>query len=233
MSRILMLDECGIPEIVGHLGVALRTAKRARLRVVDGFIVPIGEELELGLSNEILRAFDALNTKTAVLRSSYQDENVFAGETLRDISRDALIPTISYLQQNAIRHGQEVAVVVQASLRAEFSGTIHSYNPATLDHNEILIEANIWMNETVLSGEAEADMILINKSTGAVTTESDEEGEICLTPKQISYLHNLIRKVENTFKQPVSVDWCFDNGLLYVLNVRPINGVTYERYQYE
>ncbi len=226
-----MLDECGSPEIVGHLGAALYTAKLAHLRVVDGFVVPIGEELALGLSNEILRAFGSLHTKTVILRASYADENIFAGETIRDISRDALITTIGYMQQNALRKGYDVAIIVQASLRAEFAGTIHSYNPVTHDHDEILIEANIWMNDTVLSGETEADMILINKSTGAVTTESDEDSEICLTPKQISYLHNLIRKVENTFDGPVSVDWCFDNGLLYILNVRPINDITYERYE--
>lgn len=226
-----MLDECGDPEIVGNLGASLFQIKKTKLRVVDGFIIPAGQNIEYGLSNEILRAFDNLEVKSAVLRASYVDPKVFGSETIRDVKRDDLISTISYLQQNAARRGDIAAIVVQKNLQAEFSGTIHSYNPVTQDRNEILIEANIWMNDTVLSGDMDSDMILINKSTGAVTVESNEESEICLTPEQISRLHNLIRKVESIFKKPVSTDWCFDNGRLYILHVRPINKITHERYE--
>ena len=87
------------------------------------------------------------------------------------------------------------------------------------------------MNDTVLSGETDADMILINKSTGAVAVESNEDSEICLTPEQIERLHNLIRKVEKQFNHPVSVDWCFDKGVLFILHARPINKITHERYE--
>lgn len=226
-----MLDECGDSGIVGNLGASLYTLKKARLRVVDGFIIPVNQEIVFGLSNEILRAYDKLGARSAVLRASYVDPLVFDSETIRDVKRDDLISTISYVQQNAGRRGDPAAVVVQKNLRAEFSGTIHSYNPVTHDQNEILIEANIWMNDTVLSGETDADMILINKSTGAVAVESNEDSEICLTPEQIERLHNLIRKVEKQFNHPVSVDWCFDQGILFILHARPINKTTHERYE--
>ena len=226
-----MLDDCGDPGIVGNLGASLYTLKKAHLRVVDGFIIPVNQDIAFGLSNEILHAFDKMGAKRAVLRASYVDPDVFDSETIRDVKRDDLVSTVSYVQQNAGRRGDPAAVVVQKNLEAEFSGTIHSYNPVTRDQNEILIEANIWMNDTVLSGETDADMILINKSTGAVAVESNEDSEICLTPEQIERLHNLIRKAEKQFDHPVSVDWCFDQGVLYILHARPINKITHERYE--
>jgi pyruvate,water dikinase len=121
-------------------------------------------------------------------------------------------------------------VVVQKDLNAEFSGTIHSYNPVTLDNGEVLIEANLWMNNTVLTGESETDMILVNKNTGALNLESEDEDEICLTPNQISQLYNMIRKIEKKLGEAASVDWAYDNGILYVLRARPITQKTYERY---
>ena len=135
------------------------------------------------------------------------------------------------MQQNAARRGRLVAIIAQKDLDAEVSGTIHSINPVTLNEREVLIEANLWMNNTVLSGESEPDMIIINKRTGAMSLESDDENEICLTPRQISQLYNLVRKVEDRLGGDVSVDWAYDNNKLFVLRARPINSKTQERFK--
>lgn len=231
MSRILAIDASTDIRQIGNLGLYLARLKRAGFRVVDGFIVPVEEELQFGLSNEILREFDKYHFTKATLRAAPVEPDIFSSETIRGVKRDVLIDTIDYLRKNSARRGHRVAVVVQKDLDAEYSGTIHSYNPVTLDNNEILIEANLWMNGTVLSGESEADMILIDKNTGALSLESDEENEICLTPQQITQLYNLIRKIEKRLNEAVSVDWAFDNGLLYILRARPITQKTYERYR--
>lgn len=230
MGKLLALDSSTDITLVGGLGIYLSRLKRAGFRVVDGFIIPADASLEFGMSNEVLRGFDRLNTKTAILRASPVEANIFTSETIRDVTRDVLISTIDYLQNNSLRRGHKVAVVVQKNLQAEFSGTIHAYNPVTLDDNEVLIEANLWMNSTVLSGESDTDMILINKNTGALHLESEDEEEICLTPAQIQQLFNLIRKIEKKLNEPVSVDWAYDNGILYILRARPITAKTFERY---
>ncbi len=231
MSRILAIDASTNIRQIGNLGLYLARLKRAGFRVVDGFIVPVEEELQFGLSNEILREFDKYHFTEATLRAAPVELEIFSSETIRGVKRDVLIDTIDYLRKNSARRGHRVAVVVQKDLDAEYSGTIHSYNPVTLDNNEILIEANLWMNGTVLNGESEADMILVDKNTGALSLESDEENEICLTPQQIAQLYHLIRKIEKRLDEAVSVDWAFDNGLLYILRARPITQKTYERYQ--
>lgn len=230
MARVLSIEASTDITKVGNLGVYLARLKRAGFRVADGFVVPVEEELQFGLSNEILREFDKRHFTEVALRAAPIEMDIFSSETIRGVKRDVLVETIDYLRKNSLRRGHKIAVVVQKDLNAEYSGTIHSYNPVTLDNNEILIEANLWMNDTVLTGESDTDMILVNKNTGALNLESEDEEEICLTPEQIAQLYNLIRKIEKKLDEAVSVDWAYDNGVLYILRARPITQKTYERY---
>lgn len=224
-----MLDDTDNPEIVGQLGAQLAKLAKIGVSIVDGFVIPINQRLEYGMSNEVLTAFDQLDSEYVILRSSVNLQD-YDTETIRDVQRDGLLGAISYIQQNNARRGRLVAVIVQRDLDAEVSGTIHSINPVTGDRREVLIEANLWMNETILNGESEPDLIILNKRTGALTNESEEQDEICLSPKQLLKLHSLIRKAEDRFGGDVSVDWAFDNGHLYALNVRQIDEKTIERF---
>lgn len=231
MGKLYLIGQNLDTAVVGALGAYLGRLARANMRIVNGFIIPVDEEIQFGLSSEILRLFDHFDNKNATIRSSSVNPDIFSNETIRNVSRNNLVNTIDYLQKNSIRRGENAAVVVQEDINAECSGTVHSYNPVTLDSGEVLIEANLWMNNTVLTGESDTDMILVNKNTGALNLESEEEDEICLTPGQISQLYNMVRKVEKLLNEAISVDWAFDNGILYILNARPITAKTYERYK--
>ena len=224
-----MLDDTDNPEIVGQLGAQLAKLAKIGVRIVDGFIIPINQKLEYGMSNEVLTAFDQLDSECVILRSSV-DSKDYDTETLRNIRRNSLIDAITHIQQNNARRGRLVAVIVQRDLNAEVSGTIHSINPVTGDRREVLVEANLWMNKTILNGESEPDLMILNKRTGTLTNESEEQNEICLSPKQLLKLHSLIRKAEDRFGGDISVDWAFDNGHLYALNVRQIDEKTIERF---
>ena len=243
MGRILLLDDSTDAGLVGQLGAHLSKLKREGLNVADGFILPIGFELVDGMTNEIIRGFDRINANrnrgrnikeetTAILRPSYMDEN-HDSEVLRDVARHELIDAVKYLQKNSMRRGRRLAIVVQNDLFAETSGTVHSINPATKDTNEVLIEANLWMNDTVLGGESEPDMILIDKNTGATTHESEEEAEICLEPEQIHELYTLVRRMEKRLGYPISLDWAYDRGVLYILRARKLDEARLENYRYE
>ncbi len=231
MSKTLALDVCTDIALVGNLGAYLARLKKAGFRVVDGFVIPENEMLADGLSNELLRKYDELGANSVTLRASPIEPDIFSSETIRKVKRENLIETVDYLRNNSLRRGHKIAVVIQKDIDAEISGTIHAYNPATLDKNEILIEANLWMNDTVLSGESETDMILVDKNTGALELESEDEDEICLAPNQIQELYSFIRKIEKSLDEPVTVDWAYDHGVLYILRARPITRKTYERYR--
>ena len=243
MGRILLLDDSTDAGLVGQLGAHLSKLKREGLNVADGFILPIGFELVDGMTNEIIRGFDRINANrnrgrnikeeiTAILRPSYMDEN-HDSEVLRDVARHELIDAVKYLQKNSMRRGRRLAIVIQNDLFAETSGTVHSINPATKDTNEVLIEANLWMNDTVLGGESEPDMILIDKNTGATSLESEEEAEICLEPEQIHELYTLVRRMEKRLGYPISLDWAYDRGVLYILRARKLDEARLENYRYE
>jgi phosphoenolpyruvate synthase/pyruvate phosphate dikinase len=243
MGRILLLDDSTDAGLVGQLGAHLSKLKREGLNVADGFILPIGFELIDGMTNEIIRGFDHINANrnrgrnikeetTAILRPSYMDEN-HDSEVLRDVARHELIDAVKYLQKNSMRRGRRLAIVIQNDLFAETSGTVHSINPATKDTNEVLIEANLWMNDTVLGGESEPDMILIDKNTGATSLESEEEAEICLEPEQIHELYTLVRRMEKRLGYPISLDWAYDRGVLYILRARKLDEARLENYRYE
>lgn len=243
MGRILLLDDSTDAGLVGQLGAHLSKLKREGLNVADGFILPIGFELIDGMTNEIIRGFDRINANrnrgknikeetTAILRPSYMDEN-HDSEVLRDVARHELIDAVKYLQKNSMRRGRRLAIVIQNDLFAETSGTVHSINPATKDTNEVLIEANLWMNDTVLGGESEPDMILIDKNTGATSLESEEEAEICLEPEQIHELYTLVRRMEKRLGYPISLDWAYDRGVLYILRARKLDEARLENYRYE
>lgn len=243
MGRILLLDDSTDAGLVGQLGAHLSKLKREGLNVADGFILPIGFELIDGMTNEIIRGFDRINASrnrgrkikeetTAILRPSYMDEN-HDSEVLRDVARHELIDAVKYLQKNSMRRGRRLAIVIQNDLFAETSGTVHSINPATKDTNEVLIEANLWMNDTVLGGESEPDMILIDKNTGATSLESEEEAEICLEPEQIHELYTLVRRMEKRLGYPISLDWAYDRGVLYILRARKLDEARLENYRYE
>ncbi len=243
MGRILLLDDSTDAGLVGQLGAHLSKLKREGLNVADGFILPIGFELVDGMTNEIIRGFDRINANrnrgrnikeetTAILRPSYMDEN-HDSEVLRDVARHELIDAVKYLQKNSMRRGRRLAIVIQNDLFAETSGTVHSINPATKDTNEVLIEANLWMNDTVLGGESEPDMILIDKNTGATSLESEEEAEICLEPEQIHELYTLVRRMEKRLGYPISLDWAYDRGVLYILRARKLDKARLENYRYE
>lgn len=243
MGRILLLDDSTDFELVGQLGVHLSRLSREGMNIADGFVLPIGFEMADGMANEIIRNFDHMSKRinksrniqeeiTAVLRPSFSvaDQN---SETLRDVARHELIDAVHYLRKNSLRRGYAPAIVIQHDLYAEVSGTIHSINPATHDNNEILIEANLWMNDTVLGGESIPDMILVDKSSGATSLESDEENEICLDPDQIHELFSLVRRTEKRLGFPVSLDWAYDRGVLYILRARRIDEKRLEDFRYE
>lgn len=243
MGRILLLDDSTDAGLVGQLGAHLSKLKREGLNVADGFILPIGFELIDGMTNEIIRGFDRINANrnrgrnikeetTVILRPSYMDEN-HDSEVLRDVARHELIDAVKYLQKNSMRRGHRLAIVIQNDLFAETSGTVHSINPATKDTNEVLIEASLWMNDTVLGGESEPDMILIDKNTGATSLESEEEAEICLEPEQIHELYTLVRRMEKRLGYPISLDWAYDRGVLYILRARKLDEARLENYRYE
>lgn len=214
-----MLDDSDDRQVVGQLGSYLAKTKRAGLNLAPGFIIPINKHVGYGLSNAILRKADEMGLDQVILRASPAEDGDF--ESLSPVTRERIIPNVEYIQQNAERKMIPSAIIVQEFLDGEVCGKIYSINPYTGDEHEILIEARLWANNSVLGDDDDPEMILVNKKDGAISLESDDEAQN-LEPEQVQELYRAIRKIEKRLDENLCLDWAFVDGVLYILNTRPI-----------
>lgn len=214
-----MLGDSDNYEVVGRLGSNLAKTMRAGFTTARGLVVPVGKYVGYGMSNEILRKYDDLKLRAVILYSSPLDNE--RSEMIGPVSRSNLISAINYIQDNAKRRAELSAIIIQEFLDGEFHGKVHSVNPYTGEKSEILIEVKLWANNSVLGNEEEPDMILVNKKDGTVALESNEE-ELVLEADQVQELYRAAKKMEKYLRRPVTLDWGFVNGVLYILRTRPI-----------
>ena len=64
-------------------------------------------------------------------------------------------------------------------------------------------------------------MIMLNKKDGSIALESGD-AKPYLELKQIQQLYHLVRRAEDYFGAAVSLDWGFENGVLYILRTQKI-----------
>ncbi|MQY05038.1 phosphoenolpyruvate synthase [Actinomadura macrotermitis] len=138
-----------------------------------------------------------------------------------------------------------MAVIVQRMVRADTSGVLFTANPTTGDRGELIVSAVYGLGEALVSGTVDADTIVVDRVTGAVTStvvgdkaeryDADEElgyrvsevdpakrGACCLTSEQIGELTALGARLEEAFGAPQDVEWAISEGRLLVLQSRPI-----------
>ena len=155
---------------------------------------------------------------------------------------------IAYRHQQGFDHAlAAMAVVVQKMILCDVAGVGFSINPVSGDLNEIILDANFGLGESVVSGEGEVDHFTIEKSTGKVrsatiaqksrkvigvaggTNEvrlSADEGKVsCLDDRQLAAVAALLVRVETSYRFPQDIEWGFANGEICLLQSRPITTI--------
>lgn len=196
----------------GGKAAALGELARAGFRVPDGFVVPAS-----GCEHEALDAFRALGSPLVAVRSSAASEDgrtaSWAGqfETFLGVDGAGLLDAIARCRasgggKRAAAYGggapQRVAVVVQAMVPADAAGVAFSVDPVS-GARRVVIEAVRGLGDALVSGRVHPDPDAI----GVAQTE-----EIVET----------VRRIESCFGYPVDVEWAIADGVLYVLQARPI-----------
>ena len=137
-----------------------------------------------------------------------------------------------------------MGVVVQQLVPADVSAVVFSANPITGSRDEALINANYGLGESVVSGMATPDTIIVSKSDvsqqslaiGAkefmsVRTESGTEevsvprimrSQPALSQDQAAEIAQLAIDLERHCGWPVDVECAFHDSILYTLQCRPI-----------
>ncbi|MEO6062963.1 MAG: PEP/pyruvate-binding domain-containing protein, partial [Thermoflexales bacterium] len=239
---------------IGSVAQALQAACHA-LRFTDR------QKHELGGAMTTFR--EEIRGRLYAVRSSSPDEDLdgasFAGgyETMLGVTSEGIEAAIlhaftSSFDERAFLYKRErgfrldqprIAVVVQQQVDADSAGVAFSLNPINNCFDEAVINANHGLGESVVSGDADPDVFVVDKlrgeiietrigakqaivtlnsAGGATRSTRPSQAEASITPAQALELTRLLDRVEAYYKKPVDIEWAIAGGTLFLLQARPI-----------
>jgi pyruvate,water dikinase len=145
-----------------------------------------------------------------------------------------------------------MAVLIQRMLRPETAGVLLTANPQRAFANEIVIDAAYGLGEGVVSGRADPDHLVLDRSSGEIrgqrigekrvalrhrgggeldeqpVADADRE-RLCLDEPARQALFELATRVAEALGPRLDVEWAIESGKLHVLQARSITGLPPER----
>jgi len=136
-----------------------------------------------------------------------------------------------------------IAMIIQRQVDADAAGVAFSVNPLNNCYDEVVINANYGLGESVVAGEADTDLFVIDKirgeiietrigskrfrtrlntKGGTVKSVHQDQAQTAITPAQALELTRLVEKVEGYFQKPVDIEWALASGQFLLLQARPI-----------
>ncbi len=227
---------------------------------------PIPKEIE----NEIKKAYKQLSKKAGVtqlsvaVRSSATAEdlpdasfagqqetylNVYGEEDLLDKVRKCwsslFTPrAIFYRTQKGFPHEKVlISVAIQKMVNSRSAGVMFTINPVTGDNNQIVIEGNWGLGESVVSGSVSPDNFVVDKNNLKIldkhiatknveyirdpktgrTIHADippeRQNAPCLNEEEIIYLAKLAKRIEEHYGKPQDIEWAIDRDINFPENV--------------
>lgn len=158
--------------------------------------------------------------------------------------------TITRQHKNVDHNLGLIAPIVQKMVHSEIAGVLFTANPITSSRDEMVIEANWGLGESVVSGKSMNDFFLLDKSPlklrdkkiskktimicfdeekgcgrKEVAVEPEMMDSATLTEGQILELGEIALKIEKHFGLPQDIEWAFENGELFILQSRNIRSL--------
>jgi pyruvate,water dikinase len=136
-----------------------------------------------------------------------------------------------------------IAVIVQQQIDAAAAGVAFSRNPLNNCFDEVVINANHGLGESVVAGEADPDLLIVdtlnrsiletriggkqtviqlNPAGGTRTLHREHQPKMAITTTQALALMDLVIRVEAHDQKPVDIEWAISDEKIYLLQVRPI-----------
>jgi pyruvate,water dikinase len=136
-----------------------------------------------------------------------------------------------------------IAVIVQQQIGAETAGVAFSLNPLNNCYDEIVINANFGLGGSVVSGLVSPDSFVVDKGTHSILERklgeketsvwlspdggtrqepSSNRSHFCLSDEQVIEVTAMVQRVEGYYRMPMDIEWAFADGVLYLLQARPI-----------
>jgi pyruvate,water dikinase len=136
-----------------------------------------------------------------------------------------------------------ISVGVQKMVNSRAAGVMFTINPVTGARNEIVIEGNYGLGETVVSGVVNPDDFIVDKETMKIkerrlarktikyvrdpktgkTVHLDvpeaEQKLVCVSDQEIMKLAELANRIEKHYGKPMDIEWAIDQDLSYPENM--------------
>ena len=136
-----------------------------------------------------------------------------------------------------------ISVGIQKMVNSRAAGVMFTINPVTGDRDEIVIEGNCGLGETVVSGAVNPDDFVVDKEslkikerriskktikyvrdpkTGKtihVDVPEAEQKIVCVSDTEIAFLANLAKRIEKHYAKPMDIEWAIDEDLSYPENM--------------
>ena len=152
---------------------------------------------------------------------------------------------IFYREENDFEHSKVyIAVVVQKMANADKAGVMFTVNPST-GEEIALIEGSWGLGESVVSGDVTPDNYQVDKKNNEIINvtisdkkvmyTNDENGtsikvdvpedkrkERVLSDSELIQLTEMGKRVQAHYGEPMDTEWAFENGILFLLQARPI-----------
>jgi len=155
--------------------------------------------------------------------------------------------TLTRHHKNVEHHLGLIAPIVQKMVHSEIAGVLFMANPITSNREEIVIESNWGLGESVVSGKSMNDFYLLSKSPlkikdkkiskkTLIITFDEEKGygrkemavapdkmdAVTLSDGQAEELGRIGLKIDELFGAPQDIEWAYAEGDLYILQSRNI-----------
>jgi pyruvate,water dikinase len=158
---------------------------------------------------------------------------------------------IFYRNEKGFAHDKVfISVGVQKMVHSRAAGVMFTINPVTGNADEIVIEGNYGLGESVVSGAVNPDDFVVDKnsvkikerriakktiqyirdpSTGKtihLDVPEDKQKVPCITDEEIQKLAELAKLIEKHYGKPMDIEWAIDQDLpfprsIFVVQARP------------
>lgn len=155
---------------------------------------------------------------------------------------------LAYAKKNEVPQGDRaVAVVVQAMVDSDVAGVMFTANPLTSSQDHYIIEAAYGLGEMVVQGAVVPDTFVVSAVDGEILNHEPHmqqsmlifadgknqtvelprklEGKPTLSKTQIQELTAMGRRIANHYGKPMDIEWAYANGVLHILQARPITTI--------
>jgi pyruvate,water dikinase len=151
---------------------------------------------------------------------------------------------IFYRNEQGFAHDKVfISVGIQKMVNSRAAGVMFTLNPVTGDTNEIVIEGNYGLGETVVSGAVNPDDFVIDKKTLKIkerriarktvqyirdpkTGETvhldvpeDKQKQSCVNEEEILKLAELAKRIEQHYGSAQDIEWAIDKDLSFPKDV--------------